>query len=265
MWVKRLPINYSDMSSYCYNNVFLWQSGKVFVMDNHMAALWCWLQTCDSKKSYNFMHVDRHYDLQDYFYDGHLAPLKQNSDISFKEYTSIKRGDEDFPLLRWDNYIMAGYCLHPRWFHTNLCITHKEGSFKPGWGHDSLQIFEGNPSYLECHIQNYIIKPDKCFEGFNGCDYRLPWIVNLDLDVFYTSNSHIQLFSDDYIRRVAQLLNKGLKRIAVLTIALSPECLGGENLKEKWENGFRILKIMSEEMECLTLFFNDVQDITILK
>lgn len=76
---------------------------------------------------------------------------------------------------------------------------------------------------------------------FEGKDFKLPWIVNLDLDVFYTADSHKQLFSDDYIRRIAELLQDNISRIAVLTIALSPECLGGDSLGGKWDNGFRML------------------------
>ena len=63
MWIKPLPDGYCDMASFCFNNVFLWQSEKVFVMDNHMAALWGWLQVCNPQEKYNFMHIDRHYDM----------------------------------------------------------------------------------------------------------------------------------------------------------------------------------------------------------
>jgi hypothetical protein len=37
-----------------------------------------------------------------------------------------------------------------------------------------------------------------------------------------------------------------MHNIQVLTIALSPECLGGEEIKDNWSNAFRILKIMAE-------------------
>ena len=257
MWIKELPSDYCEQSSFCYNNVFLWQSGKVFVMDNHMAALWCWLQTCDPKKSYNFMHIDRHYDLLDNFKDEDLSFLKGNPGISFKDFSNQTRENEPVRVLRWDNYIYTGYVLHPRWFHTNIFLTHKEGSPDPFWGHKPLRIREENPLFMEWCIQQYVGEPDKYLDGFKGNDYKLPWIINLDLDVFYTGNSHIQLFSDEYIRRIATIIQNNLKQIAVLTIAISPECLGGNDLSHKWENGFRILRIMSETLDCLKELIQD--------
>ena len=50
---------------------------------------------------------------------------------------------------------------------------------------------------------------------------------------FFTGDSKIQLFSDEYIRYIAEPLQKSMKRIAVLTIAISSECLGGNDLQEQ--------------------------------
>lgn len=81
------------------------------------------------------------------------------------------------------------------------------------------------------------------------------WIVSLDLDVFYTKNDErVQLFSDNFIRLVARKLNEGMKNVQVLTIALSPDCCGGADLENKWNDAFRILKILSEEIVLLKTF-----------
>ena len=69
--------------------------------------------------------------------------------------------------------------------------------------------------------------------------------------------ANIQLFSDDYIRCIAEILQKKLGNIAALTIAISPDCLGGEEMKDKWANGMRLLRIMSEKLECLKTFEDD--------
>ena len=110
---------------------------------------------------------------------------------------------------------------------------------------------------MEWCIDQYIGEPSKYLDGFIDDDYKLPWIVNLDLDVFYTGNSHIQLFSDDYIRRIAEILQNSIENIAALTIAISPDCLGGDEMKDKWANGMRLLRIMSEKLECLKTFEDD--------
>lgn len=248
------------MSSRCYNDVFLWRSDRVFVMDNHKSALWCWLQACSPHKSYNFMHIDRHYDMQDKFKDEDLIRLKQNLQLSFDDYSALVRvTDDKFKLFRWDNYIIAAKELYRRWFHTNIIITHKEDDLRPDWGHKPLSIRENDPIHLEWCIEHYINKPEMGLDGFSGRDYKLPWIVNLDLDVFFTCDSKVQLFSDEYIRSIADLLQKSMNNIAVMTIAISPECLGGRNLEEQWGNGFRILKIMSEKLECLNDLFKDCE------
>lgn len=264
MWIKELPKNYSELASYCFNNVFLWQSGKVFVMDNHMAALWGWLQVCDTKKKYNFMHIDRHYDMLECFKDSDLEPIKKNPNISFDDFCQLKRGDGEFQVFRWDDYIMAGYVLYPEWFHTNIYLTHKEGDIGKSWGHKPMKIREENPLFMEWCIDQYIGEPDKWLDGFKDEDYKLPWIVNLDLDVFYTGESHIQLFSNDYIGRIAEILKSNMGNIAALTIAISPDCLGGKEMSEKWANGFRLLEIMSKELTCLNEFLEDKSSIASL-
>lgn len=258
MWIKKLPADYYNKRSGCYNEVFLWQSEKVFVMDNHKSALWCWMQACNTKKSYNFMHIDRHYDLQDFFSDEDLEPYKSKPQITFDEYSNLLRKNSEYKVHRWDTFIMAGYVLHPRWFHSNIFLTHQEGMRKPGWGHKALEIREENPLFMEWYLRQYIEEHDQFLEGFKGADYKLPWIVSLDLDVFYVGDEPIRLFSDEYISQIAGILQKNIKRIAALTIAVSPDCLGGDSQKEKWDNGFSVLKVMSEKLVCLREFISEV-------
>lgn len=258
-WIKALPDDYERHTSFCYGSVMLWQANKVYVMDNHLSAAWCWLQSCDPTKEYNFMHIDRHYDMLECFHDEDLQPLIDNPHMPYDEFKNLKRKKnndyEKYEVFRWDNYIMATYVLQPDWFHTNIFLTHKEGDIGNSWGHKAFQIREENPLYMDWYINQYIGEPSEFLDGFNGKDYELPWIVNLDLDVFYTVCSpHIQLHSDDYIRYIARLLNDNLTNIQVVTIALSPDCMGGETMKKKWDNSFRILKIMSEELKCLKDF-----------
>ena len=259
MWIKRIPEDYHKYCSYCYHEVFLWRAENVFVMDNHKSALWCWLHACEEGRKYNFMHIDRHYDMLECFHDKDLKPLKRNPHLDFDTYSNLIRIDDDYKVFRWDNYIMAGYVLRPDWFHTNIFLTHKEGYTGKSWGHKPMRIREENPLFMEWSIQQYIEEPSEFLDGFEGDDFKLPWIVNLDIDVFYTADSHIQLFSDEYIRKIAEILQRNLERIAVLTIAVSPDCLGGDCMSEKWANGFRILKIMSEEITCLKEFVAEVE------
>lgn len=260
MWIKELPADYFNRTSFCYDNVFLWQSGKLFVMDNHMSALWGWLQSCDPKKKYNFMHIDKHYDMLECFYDEDLEPIKKDHLISYEAFTHLMRKDREYKTFRWDNYIMAGHVLFPDWFHTNIFLTQGVGDIGKSWGHAPMTIREENPLFMEWCISQYVGNPSEYLDGFADDDYKLSWIINLDLDVFYTTDSHIQLFSDEYIMRIAEILQSYYDRIAVLTIAVSPECLGGEELKDKWNNGFRILRVMSKQLRCLNDLVDELPD-----
>lgn len=249
------------ISTMCLFAMVMYSFGSqaMFVMDNHRSAAWCWLQACHPEQEYNFMHIDRHYDLLDCFEDRDLQPLFSNSKIPFADFCNLSRSDGEFRVFRWDNYIMASSIINPGWFHTNIFLTHKEGDKECSWGHKSLMIREEDPLSIEWCMQQFIGEPSRDLDGFEGEDYRNSWIVNLDLDFFFSGNSHIQLFSDDLIRQIAEILQRNLSNIAVLTIALSPDCLGGKDHKERWEKGFRILRIMSERIECLRLFSDDVK------
>lgn len=262
MWIKPLPKDYFNRNSSFYNEVFLWQTDNVYVMDNHKSALWCWLQTCNSTKSYNFMHIDRHYDLLDNFSNDDLVAVIEDNHIGFDDFSNLMDSKGQHKVIRCDNYIRAGYYIHPRWFHANVFLTQGEGnSNRNCFGHEPIPIIDKNPLFLEWWIQQYIGEHSRCLEGFNGNDFKLHWIVNIDLDVLFTGYSGIQLFSDDYIRHIAELLQKNMKRIDVLTIAISPDWLGSGSLFDKWEKGIRILRIMSEKMNSLKGFLVEVDKV----
>lgn len=243
MWIRQLPSNYKELSSSFSNSLMLWQNEKVYVMDNHLSAAWCWLQSCNSKEEYNFMHIDRHYDLLSPLSED-LQPLRDNPRMPYDEFKNLKSSNAyKTDAFRCDNYIMATYALQPNWFKNKIFLTQNTGN------RCGIEIKDENPLYLEHFINYHICKSD------NDDNDNLLWIVNLDLDIFYAKNPpHCQLFSNEYIRHIAQLLNKGMPNISVLTIAMSPEWIGGRTMKEKWNNAFRILKIMAEEIHPLREF-----------
>lgn len=66
------------------------------------------------------------------------------------------------------------------------------------------------------------------------------WIVNLDVDYFF--NNNVQLFTETYIESICTQIVKEKAKIAVLTIALSPDCCGG------WENAIRVYNYIAERL-----------------
>lgn len=255
IWVKEMPADYYNQRSFFEDDVMLWQNDNVYVMDNHRDAAWCWLQQCKADEHYNFMHIDQHYDLLDCYYSEALAIIESNPMMSYKEFASLMRDDkDDNKLFRWDNYIRIMHELRPNWFNTNLFVTQEYGSADgEGWGHEKMEIQETSPLYLLYAISQNMIEK---WSGHLRTEHKhLKWIVNLDLDVFFCHDyNHVRIFSDSFIREVARLLQKAMANIQALTIAISPDCLEGKRMKERWDNGFKVLRILAEEIDVLQDF-----------
>jgi len=252
MWIKKLPDDYAYRSSMSHNDVLLWRNRNVFVMDNHRCALWCWMQACDRKEKYNFLHIDRHYDFSDSFELESALELKDDNPLPYDKYSTIRRSDGEL-AISWDNYICMAYYCFPQWFQSTIFITQKHGTLTPG----TNPFFEPFTPYeeelLPQKISSYLSNPADCLSGMKTGSSKLKWIVNIDIDVFFDSNKKI-LYTDDSIKEIAKTIQQSVENIQVITIALSPECLGGYSLSEQWGNAFSILRILSEELDLLNEF-----------
>lgn len=258
MWIRELPKDYYDHISWVKYSNMLWQNGKVYVMDNHLSAMWCWLNTCEPSEKYNFMHIDQHYDLLDSYYSRDIQSFKKRPLLSYDEFANLKRSESNtrYKVIQYDNYIVPTYELYPSWFSSSIFLTQRNGSRKGGWGHDYPQnIHEEDLLFLDKNIEYYLDPSFECKFGMDEDNNSLRWIINIDLDAFITKNEpHVQLFSDDYIRHISSIIQSKMSYIKVITIALSPDFMPGEDYKEKWDNAFRILEIMAEEIDMLKDF-----------
>lgn len=207
----------------------LYEEGNIFVMDNHRLALWSWFQKIEKNKRYNLFHIDAHPDLSE-------SGLKEfNHDlwtISLDEYRSAHQREVNSPLFRWDNYIEIFLQKYPENVGHTISATHHLGSTR-----DLAEAVK--PIDLVRRLD------DLFSERIYLND--LPWILNLDIDYFFSSQPHkLPLFSDEYVEALAHSLKKGLDNgmIKVLTIALSPECCGSWEKAEKMLEPFKkILKL----------------------
>lgn len=206
---------------------FLWREGNVFVMDNHRAALWCWLDLLKDAAEVSLFHVDRHFDALFSADDYAHFPHDEFEGLSIDEYLS--RGyDNDFfavtPLFRWDNYLG----LFSEKYRDRVSVwafaTHGKGTPPQGISYAAYEPWE--------------------FPETIG-KMQGKWIFNLDLDYFFSrlgNNEMGRLFTDEYIREWGRAL--GLKiddgTVAVLTISLSPECAAG------WDGAERALSLVME-------------------
>jgi hypothetical protein len=231
MWIKYPNKKLVGSNSQFVN--FLFQKDNIYIMDNHLAASWCWINQLDLNQSYNLFHIDRHYDLlcdddviQSTIIDAQLDLKK----FSFSEYCNLLNpAHDDFKLFRWDNYILNLNKVYPNLIIEKYFATHKDG-FIP---------------------KNFVVNEKNIFDLYTNIEYWLEskknrkWIMNLDLDYFFNDlgEDKIQIVSDEYIKEVAKEIKKSLKYIDVLTICLSPECCGG------WGNAIRVNKIICEVLE----------------
>lgn len=237
MWIKATMQDILQKSSYDIHLNFLWKADglPLYIMDNHLAAAWCWMQECSAEEGYQFFHIDRHNDL------GTLAPyicyqqLKENPRISIDEYTGLRNSlitQQDRPAFTWDNYINQTIQLFPDWFRKCVYATHKRLDDRERRMNLGCNVIEEtSPFHLLKTLDDALTINDYQWlmaKARNETPDK--WIVNIDLDYFfdYDYNNHIQrIMTDEYIRSIAEVINKHLKNIKVVTVAISPECCGG--------------------------------------
>lgn len=228
MWIK----DCKKLEHSGHENVnFLYKHNKIYVMDNHLCAAWCWMNSTNVKHSHNFIHIDRHYDLL-----GFPNTMKNEiidkdiklEKLTFLEFLALKQihKNQEYPMFRWDNYIINLQLVFPNYFNNKYFTTQREGKYLKNFVNEQIEFFD-----LLKNMNSWFFEFPK---------YR--WIINLDIDFFFCriDEKLFQVFSDDSIIVLANILKELLPNIKSLTIALSPECCGG------WSISFRIMKIFSE-------------------
>ncbi len=203
---------------------FLFRHENIYVMDNHRAALWCWMKHISPEKRYSLFHIDAHYDARSVKDAPWLASVPDLTSITLAEYLEFGKGKESaekWPLIAWDNYLSLFFEKFPATLAECFLATHQMGDPpEPYVKHEHMipKIFSENlPSFLE--------------------DYHNDgWILNLDIDYFFckSGEKYIPMFSeafiDSFIEAVAEVIRKG--QLICMTIALSPECCGGWHASE---------------------------------
>ena len=110
------------------NQNFLCRSGSVYVMDNHRAALWCWLQELDLEEPHPLIHIDRHTDALQSRLDEWMQHLPSwSADIDANLAQAYRMEAHDYPVIRWDNYLSIHLREFGKSLQTYRCLTHKWG------------------------------------------------------------------------------------------------------------------------------------------
>lgn len=218
---------------------------NIYVMDNHVAALWCWLQEIENNERYNVLHIDAHYDTKAGRIDTRLKYLPKNiKELSIQKYLALKFKDEDFregyEIMEWDNYFPIFHRLFKNNINSYHFFTHKGGT-----------LFEEMKEMIDEYPTTALLSLiDNIFDTDNNGSYK--WIVNIDLDYFFQkididdyTDITIRFISNDAIDFLINKLKGHLSndRIKVMTIALSPECCGG------WKNSIDLMNYFAERLD----------------
>lgn len=225
MWILEPHGNLRECDSGRMNLNLLWQQGNVYVMDNHLAAGWCWLNSLNRDEEYCFYHVDQHQDLCDNAPRAIIEPIRNNS-ITLEDYCglSFELNGEMQKAFTWDNYIKQVQSFYPQWFtdchfacHSCYNDSNCSNPLNITMYTDFFDLYES----ISCQVKGTGKK----------------WIFNLDVDYFYKDGK--QIATDYYISQVAEDIRHALPNLACITIALSPECCGG------WNNAVRAYNIIA--------------------
>lgn len=222
-----IPLKQRGESASSQDN-FLWRDGNVFVMDNHRLALWCWFQAMKKGQRYNLFHIDAHPDMSEsalpYFFHDLWS-------MSLDDYRTAWQADINMPLFRWDNYIEIFLRKYPGQVGHTISATHHLGSDKV--------LAEDVKPYDLVKRMNEIFGEEKYVN-------ELPWVVNLDLDYFFSAAPEkVEIFGGEFVSVLAGALKKGMDNgmVEVLTVSLSPECCGS------WGKAEGFLKKVANKLE----------------
>lgn len=216
---------------------FLWKSKNIYIMDNHRAALWCWIQHMEIEEVVSICHIDKHTDTlrSQLPYWMKLLPSDLSS-ISINDYlrltyTNPNTPNYATPLFSWDNYLSIFLEKYSEQINFCAFATHGIGD-KPNF----RDVTTLNNEYLPEELEKLFSKSDQ------------PWLINLDLDFFFHKpdgehyeNKYSDSFAREIFFRIKQLNDTGNAK--AITVALSPECCGG------WRNSERMASQFCEVLD----------------
>jgi len=205
-----------------YEQNFLWHCGSIYIMDNHRAALWCWLQHIKEGSAYHLFHMDRHYDALGSHIEEWKAHLPDLRKVGIQDYLNLSYSPDNsqVPIIRSDNYLSLFLECYGSLTNCIRFATHDQGD-KP--------IIEEKRNCM--HVPMWKVPENlQYWLSSDATSDENQWIFNLDLDYFFCDYARSQMLmsSDDYIVAVFEAIAQKYReeRIAVLTVSLSPEYCG---------------------------------------
>lgn len=223
------------ISSNATEQGFLWQQGNIFVMHNHVHALWCWLQSeILTRKRGGLIHIDYHSDFASIISQRDIQKLNpvfneicKIKNISIFDSYSVLSNDK--AGVGWDTFITvaseAGLFSEYHMFCTDLHTDYPES--------ESIRLYKYQKTSDLSKLENAITSSGDCV------------IVDIDLDYFDHEFSP-ERCADSAVESIGKILHQYIDRIIQITIAVSTSSGDGPNIVQR---RIRHLKILSSHLE----------------
>lgn len=212
-----------------YNLNFLWRNSSIYVMDNHRAALWCWLQELDLNSTHSILHIDRHTDTLQSRIEEWLKNLPSSWELTIEEYLqhAYKVNDSlgDVPVFRWDNYLSIYFAKFSAAINSCYFATHEDRDAPNFHSVCKFDLWSLPYCFRECLDESHS-----------------PWIVNIDLDYFFWRDWETidVMVSEAYLstcfKSLRRKINEGV--VKATTICLTPH----EDFTGGWKNSEDLAK-----------------------
>lgn len=181
------------------------QMDNIYIMDNHLAAIWCW-DKIPKEKNITLVHIDAHYDL------GYSPPggsIYQTLDLTTVPVYKLVdyKHDMGYYHFLWDNYIHVFNDKYPKLINEFISITHRLGNLSEL---DGVELKE----YDVWHLDSQLWQKTENTK-----------ILNIDIDYFFKQDhgSNFEIFSDSTVDFFSQWLMKNKEKFDIITVALSPD------------------------------------------
>lgn len=269
MLYKAKDFYYKNNEDREFDLFFVWRNKSIYIMDNHRAALWCWVNELNTtpKIKLSMLHIDNHPDMSPAGLHCTCANKIDFDNLTLNGYLRLKHslnekhsfGEADEQVFSYQNFLRYFVQKYPNVIDpTDVFITQHHWEKKPNID-TKLKLFWSKYTYdteksSDCsQLAKRLYKDDliKLFEE----DQHSRWIVDLDFDYFYNEKSgklNIKL-AEEVIRHIKGWYDKD--KILSLTVAWSPEFLINRK-SETIEIGLKEAKRLNS-IFCKILKIND--------
>lgn len=209
----KVYINKGRNKSHAFALNYLSRQRNIFIMDNHLAAFWCWAKVLDPLQNYSLLHIDRHHDLSPAHVQRGFQQYKKTNFRTISIQKALELKVNNFQMLQWDNSLPLYHAFFPLVINSTEFVCDQE--LPKEYNHCKIKPIKDWIRETELDWRKYVVT-----------EY-LPDIINLDIDVFFKNDTYKEVLSGNFLQRFIAILQPLILNAKVVTIALSPECCGG--------------------------------------